>query len=358
MCPFSQSLARCLPALFITAFLSPRASSAQVVERIVQSTPTERAEALFRQGRGLLEQRQYDEACPLLDESFRLEPETGTLLAFAVCLEGQGKLAGALKAYDQVAERAAGSGRTDREGFARERAALLRTKVSTLKVVPPTEDATIPGFRLLSDGVEITERAWGVAIPVDGGEHVLEVSAPGKLSETHRLLISQSGDHQTVILPRLEDSTPATSPVLPSDSDLVEATPRPSSTANETPSPAVPAAPASIFRTQVAGAAMTAAGIVGLGIGTYFGVRAIHRQSDFENGCRPGACSDAARYALDDARFAGNMSTISLVAGGVLSAAGVTLLVFSAQLDGQQPTVHPGMAFAGSAAELRVRGAF
>lgn len=55
-----------------------------------QSANAAQAEALFVEGKKLLDQKQYDRACPKLEASHRLDPATSTLLALAFCHEQQG----------------------------------------------------------------------------------------------------------------------------------------------------------------------------------------------------------------------------------------------------------------------------
>src|SRR5262245_62252923 len=92
------------------------------------------AEALFREGTALLDEKRYAEACPKLAESHRLDPATGTLLALAFCHEGEGRLASAWAEFAEVAGRARAEGRTDREHVAREHAANLKPRLARLSV--------------------------------------------------------------------------------------------------------------------------------------------------------------------------------------------------------------------------------
>src|SRR5262249_9360049 len=97
------------------------------------------AEALFRDGKRLLEAHDYAASCSKLAESFRLAPATGTLLAPAMCHEAQGRIATAWGEYTDAAARARTEGRSDREQGALQRAAQLEAKLSTLNIVPSTQ---------------------------------------------------------------------------------------------------------------------------------------------------------------------------------------------------------------------------
>ena len=51
------------------------------------------AEELFRRAKTLMAERKHRDACPLLEESQKLDPQMGTLLNLAICHENVGKVA-------------------------------------------------------------------------------------------------------------------------------------------------------------------------------------------------------------------------------------------------------------------------
>lgn len=73
----------------------------------------EQADALFTEERALLDAKNYDEACPKLAASQKAEPGAGTLLALALCHEGQGKTATAWGELNEAASLGKRVGRTE-----------------------------------------------------------------------------------------------------------------------------------------------------------------------------------------------------------------------------------------------------
>lgn len=78
------------------------------------------ARALFDDGKRLMLEKRWDEACPKLAESQRLDPGGGTILALALCYEGTGKTATAWATFklrhDQRRDRALDDRMTRRIG--------------------------------------------------------------------------------------------------------------------------------------------------------------------------------------------------------------------------------------------------
>jgi hypothetical protein len=168
------------------------------------------AETLYQQARDLMAGGRYDEACPKFEESYRLDPATGTLLNLASCHEHQEKFATAWFEYMDAVTAARRDGRQDRVAFAQGRLAELEPKLSRLTlVVPPAADQ--PELELELDGARIGRAARGVPTPVDPGSHVVEARAKGRQTFRTTVEIGKNADQKTVTIPEL----PLIAPVAP-----------------------------------------------------------------------------------------------------------------------------------------------
>lgn len=278
------------------------------------------AEVLFREGKQLMEQKDYVAACPKLAESYRLDPATGSLLALALCYERAGKLASAWVAYTDAAARAKREGQTDRERGAEARARELEPKLA--KLIVEVEAPDTPGIEVIRDGVHLGAAALGSAIPVDPGEHVVEARAPGR--EPFREVVEATGSEElTVVVPQLALVTEDASEAPPEPAAAVVAEP---GLADDTATH--DSSQGSTLTT--AGIAAMAVGAVGLAIGSYYGLRALSLKKEAD--C-PTSCEGEAYDKQQQAYDAGNVSTVAFVAGGVLAATGATLYVIGAPDD-------------------------
>ncbi|HEX6276462.1 MAG TPA: hypothetical protein VFZ53_25650 [Polyangiaceae bacterium] len=271
---------------------------------------TAAAEALFQEGRTLFQAGRYAEACPKLAESNRLDPATGTLLTLALCHESEGKLASAWAEFTDVEGRAQREGRDDRVKIAREHATALRPRLSTLAVDVPADVAQTPGFELKVDGVALGSGSFGVAVPVDGGEHRLEASAPGKAPWQSNVTVKAESDAVRVAVPALADAPPsAVAPVTsPAPSD---------------PPPQEAASDGSTLRT--AGLITAGAGVVALGVGTFLALDAKSKYDDAEKRCTNGVCPPGPYQDSEDARSQGTIATVVFAVGGAALATGAVL---------------------------------
>ncbi len=272
------------------------------------------AQALFEDGKRLLQQGKYDEACPKLVESQRLDPGGGTLLAIALCHEGEGKTATAWADFNVALGQARKDGRADREATASEHIKALEPKLTRVRVSVTTRPE---GLEVRRDGTVVGEPQWGTALPVDPGDHVFEATAPAKVKWS--ATISVRGDGQTidVRVPELMDDGAA---VFPAPATAAPPAPPPRAvTADERP------AEGGSSQRVWAGIA-GGVGVVATAAGVVLGLSASAKWNDAEEACPGGRCRTPADQELGkDAGTAADLSTVFFTVGAVGLVAGAVL---------------------------------
>ncbi len=183
---------------------------------LAQNTDVVLAETLYNEGRRLVEEGKFQEACPKFAESYRIDPATGTLLNLAACQEALGRYASAWTQYQEAVIAARRDQRPDRVSYAQERLAAIEPKLSWLTIQVPVA-ARVEGLALTLDGVRIGEAAFGVATPIDAGVHHVEASAPGYRAWTEELSITKEGERYTLNVPALEPAPEEPAPPPPTD---------------------------------------------------------------------------------------------------------------------------------------------
>jgi hypothetical protein len=176
------------------------------VARATDAQEQQLAQALFDEGRRLMDKKRYGEACPKLAESERLDPGGGTLLNLAICHEKQGRLATAKVDYDEALAIAVRDGRKDRQKIARERLAALEPTIPRISVVVAVASDS-EGLEVKLDGMVLRRAAWGVATAVDPGAHVIEVTAPSRTPWSTSIVVEAS-QRKTVDVPQLAPLSP------------------------------------------------------------------------------------------------------------------------------------------------------
>jgi len=281
------------------------------------------AEELFRQGQALMQEERFDEACPKLAESQRLEPSTGTLLNLAVCHEKQGKLASAWNEFQAARAAARRDGREDRMRFADEHIKAIEPNLSRLTITLPKESDS-EGLEVQLDGTKVGRPALGVALPVDPGSHEIIVSAPGKNPWKSSIEIPEGPGQQSVSIPILSDA--------PVESTAEASAAQPQDNGKKSGS------------TQRYVAYGTAGlGLVGLGLGAGFGLDALGKfSSSNKNGCDGNDCNTEGANLRDTARKSGDVSTVAFIAGGVLLGSALVLYFTAPRSDSATDTGSAG----------------
>lgn len=265
------------------------------------------AEALFEQGKALMAQGRAAEACLKFEESQRLDPGTGTLLNLAVCYEQTKRLASAWSKFLEAAASAQTAGSAQREKEARKQADRLRPRLSYIVIQVPESVRNTPGLEVKRDGQLVGGAQWGVSIPADEGEHEVTASAPGRTPWRVVLAVKGEGSTEGVTVPPLTESAALAA---------VEPVPG-ASTDSQT---------SGLGTQRVLALVAGGIGVVGVGVGTVFGLKAKSDHDEAEKYCDGAVCTDQRGVtAGNDAHSAGNVSTIAMIIGAVGVAGGITL---------------------------------
>lgn len=317
----------------VAAVLAVAAAGAPATARAQSSAQDSAvAQSLYDQARKLTAGGQYPDACPKFEESQRLDPTPVTQFWLADCYEHVGRTASAWSSFLDLAaaaKRNGGPKADEREKVARDRANAVQPKLTQLVVAVPA-GTRIAGLVVKRDGEALHEGQWGSPVPVDPGNHTIEASAPGKQTWTKTQDVEGAGQTVTVQVDALTDA-PVAAAVPPAGASPAGSP----AAAGGSPAPAPvdvpPDTSASSSPLKTVGLVAAGVGVVGLGVGAFFGVKALGKNSDANNGHCGGslgganACDATGVQDRSDAVSAGNVSTILFVAGGVLAAGGVTL---------------------------------
>jgi len=172
-----------------------------------ESIETDKASALFHEGRRLVDEQRYGEACERFEQSLKLADGLGTRFNLADCWERIGRIASAQAAFAEVALAARAAGQIDRETAARERAAALEARVS--RVAIEVQSPALDRPTVLRNGSPVAPELWGKSIPVDPGTQLIEVTAPERLPWTSRVQVPSGGALVWVSVPRLLEAPKA-----------------------------------------------------------------------------------------------------------------------------------------------------
>lgn len=254
------------------------------------------AQALYDEGRRLVREGHAAEACPKLEESNRIDPAVGTRFYLADCYERTGRIASAWSIFLEVASASKVRGHQEREDLARQRASALEPRLARLRLTVASPAA---GQTVKLDDLSVGRAAWGTAMPIDPGEHVIVAAAPGRKAWTTKMTVIGEGSTASIDVPLLEVA--------------------PESAAAE---------PMETGRGQrVWGLVLGGVGLAGIGVGTVFGVRALSKNDDSRALCDGNACLPEGKELRDEAGTNAWVANIALAVGGLTALAGAYLFL-------------------------------
>jgi hypothetical protein len=283
------------------------------------------AEALFRHGRELLDAGKVSEACEKFAASQRADPALGTLLNLAACHEREGRTATAWSEFTDAYGQAS-SAHDKRASYAQTRLVALEKTLYrvVIEVAEPPADLVV---RL--DGQPLGREALGTALPVNPGERTIEAQAAGRESWSRKLSVPKTAGQERVEIPALAAIAVPTAPP-----PVVEKQP-----AGEMPLAVhVPIEPTP--GRKLVGIGVAGAGVVAVGVGSIFGVKAMNRNDDSKPHCQQNVCDPTGVKLNDDAKSAATVSTVLFGVGLAALGAGAWLF-FSRPHDATTAAVVP-----------------
>ncbi len=255
---FRASTSRSLGVLAAAALLAaPSLAFAQSGVNVTQ------AEALFNQGKDLINQKKYHEACERFSASYKLDENNNTMLALAACHDLEGKTATAWGEYLLVVNKSRGTPAADyADGKAKELyPRLLKIKIEA-NVIPPD-------IAIKVDGNSIPKESLNAELPLDPGDHDLEAKATGKHDWTKHIKLRAEDSPLKVVL-SMEDMTPEELKALQDKQNGGGGGP------SEEITPADPVK-------RWVGIGLIGVGVVGIGVGVGFLVSALSLRDAFNN---------------------------------------------------------------------------
>jgi hypothetical protein len=279
---------------------------------------------LYKQAVEMANAGHWGEAAQLLREVLAIRSSAKVRYTLGQAEEQVGRLAAAYDAYAQALADGEAAGEGDVAAASGDAMHALAPRVPIVRVV--ITGAASAGATATIDGRAALP---GEPVRVDPGTHHIAVQAPGTRPAASTIEVSERQRLDVTL--RLEPegmplvSAPPTTPTVLAASDAV---------------PGAGPAPASRSGTwRTVGLVAGGAGVVALGVGTYFGVDAISK-NDASNraGCIGNVCPAGSAYnTRETARSAATVSTALLVAGGLLAAGGATLWLFAPRREAATP---------------------
>lgn len=306
---------RCVRIALVGCVLSvtTSATSSAVAQDAPKADNRARAQELFDSALADAEAGNLAAACPKFLASQEADPKASTLLNLGSCYEKNGQTASAWGAFREAEGLARKIGRADWEQGARTRAEALEPRLVKLTVDVPAK-SRVPGLTVTRDGAKLSAGEWGVAIPVDPGDHTVTVAAPGFVPWETKASVREVSSTllvpDLVPLPKTDDGA-----LVSKKNDVV-----------------VDEGPRSWWTPlRTTGVVVAGVGVVATATGAILGLVAKSSYDDARSKCTDGArgCTSTAVSDADSAYGLATGATVLFVVGGVATAAGAGIVLFA-----------------------------
>ncbi|HQY62824.1 MAG TPA: hypothetical protein PK141_15605 [Polyangiaceae bacterium] len=291
----------------LTLAFTPANASADEPAAPTADDARTRGKELFDAALADVKVENYKAACPKFRASYDADPKASTLLNLGTCYERNGQVASAWGAFSNAIVAARKAGRDEWAAQAEERVRALARRLVRLTVVVSPQART-EGLVVERDTTRLSESEWGLAMAVDPGEHVIRARAPGYVTWSTRITVTEGATPAPVAVPRL---------TAEKKSMVV--------------GPGVAPSPRFWTPTRIGGATLAGVGLVGIGVGAAVAVLAKGKYDSSTRFCpQKDSCFSADAVAENEAAFnLATGATVATVLGAIATAAGVALIVWA-----------------------------
>jgi hypothetical protein len=185
-----------------------------------------------------------------------------------------------------------------------------------------------PGLTVTRNGQEVQAASFGVSTPVDPGEITVTATAPDHESFSQKIVVGAGNNPARLTIPALSKivGEPAAVPPAPPVAPLQEAAPPPTAVPAVQPDETEPRSNWTTLHTV--GAVTGGVGLVGMGVA---GVLTLAANSAWKSAnCPNGACATPEdQDRAETAKTQADLATVMVIAGGVATVAGLSLVLFA-----------------------------
>jgi tetratricopeptide (TPR) repeat protein len=294
-------------------------ASIVAVSSVAHADNKQKAEALFKQGKKLMGESRYADACNAFEESYKLDPGIGAQLNVAKCYEEWGKLARAFTAY-QLAEKLSKDENDARTPKIHAIVEQLDSQVPRLNVKLP-KDAP-KGLVVTIDAKPLT--TFGESFVIDPGPHTIEYGIGDQKKQ--KIVPMDRGADSEITLEITKGMYAAAKPggggkgAGEGEGD------------DKKPPPKVASKPAPGRNMRIGGIALGGAGVLAIGVSSVMTLSARSKYNDALDKYCGGMTNGCDAMGLDithDARHSANVATVVFLVGTAAVGGGVALYLLA-----------------------------
>jgi len=292
----------------------------------------DKADALFKQGKKLMGEKRYADACEAFEKSYKLDPGIGAQLNIAKCYEEWGKIGRAFVAYE-AAEKMAKDAKDNREAKIHELVIALEPNIPHLTIKVPAGAPADLKVTLDNRPVE----TLGEPFVVDPGPHLVEWSIKGSAKKNKVVPIERGGDSEvTLDIPKVvEGGDKGGGDKGGGDKgggdkiggDKIGGDKTGGDKGKDTSTPAPPGR-----NMRLGGIVLGGAGVLAIGISSYMTLSARSKYNDALDmycGGMTNNCDTMGLEITHDARSTANKATVVFLLGVAMVGGGVALYVLA-----------------------------